>query len=84
MIYFAIKKKVLQNRIFKMAKIFFTIKDLTDDESLEIIKILSNELEEVILVFVSFALNELKSYEYAKTLIGFIKHIFFILFIYYF
>ena len=64
-----IAKSNLQN-----GKNIFTIKDLTDDESFEITKILSNELEEVILVFVLFALNDLESYEYAKTLIGFIKH----------
>ena len=52
----------------------FTIKDLTDDDSFSTTKILKNELEDVILIFVLFALDDKKSFEYAKTLIQFIKN----------
>ncbi len=58
----------------KIDKKIFTIKDLTDDESFKITKFFVNELEDVILVFVVFALNNLDSFEYAKTLINFIKN----------
>ena len=51
----------------------FTIKDLTDDESFTVTKFLQNELEDVILIFIIFAINDKESFEYAKTLIGFIK-----------
>ena len=51
----------------------FTIKDLSDDETFEKTKILTNELEEVILIFVMFALNNKSSFELAKNLIHLIK-----------
>ena len=54
-------------------KIKFTIKDLSDDETFEKTKIFTNELEEVILVFIIFALNDKSSFEYAKNLIHSIK-----------
>ena len=52
----------------------FTIKELTDDENFSTTKILKNELEEVILIFVVFAIDDKRSFEYAKTLIQFIKN----------
>ena len=54
-------------------KVKFTIKDLSDDETFQKTKILTNELEEVILIFVIFALNDRSSFEYAKSLIHTIK-----------
>ena len=58
---------------FKKDDKIFTIKDLTDDESFTVTKFLQNELEDVILIFIIFALNDKESFEYAKTLSGFIK-----------
>ncbi len=58
---------------FKKDKKVFTIKDLTDDESFTVTKFLQNELEDVILIFIIFAVNDKESFEYAKTLIEFIK-----------
>ncbi len=52
----------------------FTIKDLTDDENFSKTNILKNELEDILLIFVLFAINDKDSFEYAKTLIQFIKH----------
>ena len=52
----------------------FTIKDLTDDENFSKTIVLKNELEDVILIFVLFALNDKESFEYAKNLIDFIKN----------
>ena len=52
----------------------FTIKDLTDDENFtKTNNVLKNELEDVILIFVLFALNDKESFEYAKSLIDFIQ-----------
>ena len=51
-----------------------TIKELTDDESFSTTKLLESELEEVILIFIIFGLDDKKSFEYAKTLIQFIKN----------
>ena len=58
---------------FQKDKKVFTIKDLTDDESFTVTKFLQNELEDVILIFIIFAVNDNESFEYAKTLIEFIK-----------
>ena len=58
---------------FQKDKKVFTIKDLTDDESFTVTKFLQNELEDVILIFIIFAVNDKESFEYAKTLIEFIK-----------
>ena len=58
---------------FKKDDKTFTIKDLTDDEGFTVTKFLQNELEDVILIFIIFALNDKESFEYAKTLSGFIK-----------
>ena len=58
---------------YTKGNIKFTIKDLSDDETFEKTKILTNELEEVILIFVMFALNNKSSFEYAKNLIHLIK-----------
>ena len=52
----------------------FTIKELTDDESFSFTNIFKNELEDVILVFVIFALNDKNSFEEAKTMIKFITN----------
>ena len=58
----------------QMGKKIFTIKDLTDDENFDVTKNLKNELESVILILVLFSLNDRESFEYAKTLVEFIKH----------
>ena len=58
---------------YTKGNIKFTIKDLSDDETFEKTKIFTNELEEVILVFIIFALNDKSSFEYAKNLIHSIK-----------
>ena len=59
---------------FKRGSKVFTIKDLTDDENFTKTNILKNELEDVILIFILFSLVDKKSFEYAKTLIQFIKN----------
>jgi len=66
------EKGITKSNFQKDDKIF-TIKDLTDDESFTVTKFLQNELEDVILIFIIFALNDKESFEYAKTLSGFIK-----------
>ena len=66
------EKGITKSNFQKDDKIF-TIKDLTDDESFTVTKFLQNELEDVILIFIIFALNDKDSFEYAKTLSGFIK-----------
>ena len=66
------EKGITKSNFIKDDKIF-TIKDLTDDESFTVTKFLQNELEDVILIFIIFALNDKDSFEYAKTLSGFIK-----------
>ena len=58
----------------KRPKKELTIKELTDDESFSTTKLLENELEEVILIFIIFGLDDKKSFEYAKTLIQYIKN----------
>ena len=52
----------------------FTIKELTDDEKFSKTNVLKDELEDILLIFVIFAINDKNSFEYAKTLIGFIKN----------
>ena len=52
----------------------FTIKELTDDESFSVTNIFKNELEDVLLVFILFSLDDEDSFEKAKTLIQFIKN----------
>ena len=52
----------------------FTIKELTDDENFSVTNIFKNELEDVILVFLIFALNDKNSFEEAKTMIKFITN----------
>ena len=59
---------------FKKGNKEFTIKDLSDDENFTTTNILKNELEDVILIFVLFSLDDRKTFEYAKTLIQFIKN----------
>ena len=59
---------------YKKGRNAFTIKDLTDDDNFSKTKYLKNELEDVILIFVLFALNDKDSFEYAKNLIQFIKN----------
>ena len=51
----------------------FTIKELTDDENFVKTNVLKNELEDILLIFVIFAINDKNSFEYAKGLIKFIK-----------
>ena len=58
---------------YKKGRKKFTIKDLTDDENFSSTNILKNELEDVLLIFILFALNDKDSFEYAKNLIKFIK-----------
>ena len=62
------------NSNFKKGKKEFTIKDLSDDENFTTTNILKNELEDVILIFVLFSLDDKKTFDYAKTLIQFIKN----------
>ena len=52
----------------------FTIKELTDDENFSVTNIFKNELEDILLVFVIFAVNDKNSFEDAKTLIKFIRN----------
>ena len=59
---------------FKTGNKEFTIKDLSDDENFTTTKILKNELEDVILIFILFSLDDKKTFEYAKTLVQFIKN----------
>lgn len=59
--------------LYKNGKKQFTIKDLTDDENFSKTNILKNELEDILLIFVLFSLDDKDSFEYAKTLIQFIK-----------
>lgn len=59
---------------YKIGNKEFTIKDLTDDENFTSTNVLKNELEDVLLIFVLFSLDDKNSFEYAKTLIDFIKH----------
>ena len=47
---------------------------MTDDENFTYTKKLQNELEDVILIIILFSLVDKESFEYAKTLIGFIKN----------
>ena len=59
---------------YKIGSKEFTIKDLTDDENFTSTNVLKNELEDVLLIFVLFSLDDKNTFEYAKTLIEFIKH----------
>ena len=58
---------------YKIGNKQFTIKELTDDEKFSKTNVLKDELEDVLLIFVLFAINDKNSFEYAKTLIDFIK-----------
>ena len=49
------------------------IKELTDDDNFSQTKILKNQLEEVILIIVVFAIDNENSLEYAKSLVSFIE-----------
>ena len=49
------------------------IKELTDDDNFSQTKILKNQLEEVILIIVVFAIDNEDSLEYAKSLVSFIE-----------
>ena len=59
---------------YKIGNKQFTIKELTDDEKFTKTSVLKDELEDVLLIFVIFAINDKNSFEYAKTLIQFIKN----------
>ena len=50
------------------------IKELTDDDNFSQTKILKNQLEEVILIIVVFAIDNEDSLEYAKSLVSFIEN----------
>jgi len=52
----------------------FTLKDFTDDDSFTTTNKLKDDLEDALLIFVLIALDDPKSFEYAKTLIQFIKN----------
>ena len=47
---------------FKTGNKEFTIKDLSDDENFTTTKILKNELEDVILIFILFSLDDKKTF----------------------
>ncbi len=66
-------EKGISKSNLKSGNKIFTIKDLTDNENFETTKFFKNELEDVILVFILFSLDDKDSFEYAKTLIEFIK-----------
>ena len=51
----------------------FLIKELTDDANFSQTRILQNQLEEIILIIIVFAVDDEESLEYAKSLILFIK-----------
>ena len=59
---------------YKIGNKQFTIKELTDDEKFTKTNVLKDELEDILLIFVIFAINDKNSFEYAKTLIEFIKN----------
>ena len=59
---------------YKIGNKQFTIKELTDDEKFTKTNVLKDELEDILLIFVIFAKNDKNSFEYAKTLIEFIKN----------
>ena len=59
---------------YKIGNKQFTIKELTEDEKFTKTNVLKDELEDVLLIFVLFAINDKNSFEYAKTLIEFIKN----------
>ena len=59
---------------YKIGNKQFTIKELTDDEKFSKTNVLKDELEDILLIFVIFAINDKNSFEYAKTLIQFIKN----------
>ena len=59
---------------YKFGNKNFTIKELTDDNNFAKTNLLKNELEDIILIFVLFALDSKESFEYAKNLIQFIKN----------
>ena len=50
-----------------------TIKEITDDEEFKFTNILKNDLEEVILIFIIFAIDNQDSFNFAKNMISFIK-----------
>ena len=66
------KPGVVVSNFHKGNKVF-TIKDLTDDDNFSKTKILIDELEDVLLIFVLFAIDDRSSFKYAKNLIQFIK-----------
>ena len=59
---------------FKKDNKVFTIKELTDDENFSKTKILKNELEDILLIFILFSIDNKESFEYAKNLVQFIKN----------
>ena len=59
---------------YKYEEKIFTIKDLTDNEEFVYTNKLKSELEDVLLIFVLFAFDNLESFNKAKNLIHFIKN----------
>ena len=62
------KPGIIKSEYIK-GKIKFTIKDLSDDKTLRKTKILTNNLEDILLIFVMFSLIDKSSFEFSKTLI---------------
>ena len=62
------KPGIIKSEYIK-GKIKFTIKDLSDDKTLRKTKILTNDLEDILLIFVMFSLDDKSSFEFSKTLI---------------
>jgi len=67
-------KRGIIKSTYKYGNKEFTLKDFTDDDNFTTTNILKNELEEALLIFVLLSVDDPKSFEYAKTLIQFIKN----------
>ena len=53
-----------------------TIKEITDDEEFKFTNILKNDLEEVLLIFIIFAIDNQDSFDFAQNMVSFIqKHL---------
>ena len=63
----------IKSSLYKINNKELIIKELTDDDNFTNTKKLRNELEEIILIIVVFAIDDEDSLEYAKSLILFIK-----------
>ena len=63
----------IETYLYKNKDKKFIIKELTDDDNFSQTRILQNQLEEIILIIILFAVDDEESLEYAKSLILFIK-----------